>query len=90
MSQPSPDAQAVVRALDALTTQVRRVADALTTPAVRVGDGVSTTADDGPRCVCGDPLEWYTAPGGGAGWIHGPGTVLDAHKPRPAADEGAP
>ncbi|MFH9826747.1 hypothetical protein [Streptomyces bobili] len=32
MSQPSPDARAVVRALDALTTQVRRIADARPTP----------------------------------------------------------
>ncbi|MET9099979.1 hypothetical protein [Streptomyces antibioticus] len=33
MSQPSTDAQAVIRAADALTTQVRRIADALNPPA---------------------------------------------------------
>ncbi|MET9098319.1 hypothetical protein [Streptomyces antibioticus] len=34
MSQPSIDARAVVRAADALTTQVRRIADAMETPVV--------------------------------------------------------
>jgi chromosome segregation ATPase len=53
---PSPDARAVVRALDALTTQVRRLADTRRTPA----DDATTTADDGPRCVqCGSPNVRY-------------------------------
>lgn len=42
--QPSPDARAVVRAAEELTTQVRRIADALTTPVVE--DAVAT--DDAP------------------------------------------
>ncbi|PWI08345.1 hypothetical protein DIZ27_23185 [Streptomyces sp. NWU339] len=91
----SPDARAVVRALDNLTTQVRRIADAQQTPVAIVSDAPTTTADDGPRCVCGDPLTWYTAPGGAAGWVHDPasdGVILDVHKPRPApaADEDTP
>lgn len=44
MSQPSPDAKAVVRAAEALTTQVRRIADALSTPVVRY----EAAADDTP------------------------------------------
>ncbi|MFF8485197.1 hypothetical protein [Streptomyces antibioticus] len=44
MSQPSVDAQAVVRAAEALTTQVRRIADAMETPVVTDG----RAADDGP------------------------------------------
>lgn len=44
MSQPSPDVKAVVRAAEALTTQVRRIADALSTPVVRY----KVAADDGP------------------------------------------
>jgi hypothetical protein len=44
MSQPSPDAKAVVRAAEALTTQVRRIADTLETPVVRY----EVAADDGP------------------------------------------
>lgn len=107
MTDPSssPDARAVVRALDALTTQVkriteehvRRLTEARPTP-VAVAFDAPTTADDGPRCVCGDPLKWYTAPGGGAGWVHDPAPgrpILDVHKPRPtdvqapAADEDA-
>ncbi|MFG3048113.1 hypothetical protein ACGFZR_24675 [Streptomyces sp. NPDC048241] len=51
MTQPTYDARAVVRAIDALTTQVKRVADATATP---VADG-----DDGPATpvvtVHGDP-----------------------------------
>lgn len=46
MSQPSPDARAVVRALDALTTQVRRLADGTATPVVRVTDDDPTTGED--------------------------------------------
>ncbi|MFF7561936.1 hypothetical protein ACFZB4_18435 [Streptomyces pseudovenezuelae] len=40
----SPDARAVVRAFDGLTTQARRIADALTTPVVEHTDAT----DDGP------------------------------------------
>lgn len=90
MSQPSPDAKAVVRAAEALTTQVRRIADALSTPVVRTevaADDDTTTTHDGPRCVCGDPIEWWIGPDKSAGWIHRPvvGSVpLTAHRPRPA------
>ena len=56
MSQTSHDARAVVRAIDALTTQVQRLADARQTPTVRVGDGVSTTADDVPTPDFTSPL----------------------------------
>ncbi|NUP16603.1 MAG: hypothetical protein HOZ81_10940 [Streptomyces sp.] len=46
---PSADAKAVVRAAEALTTQVRRIADALSTPIVEhvlaVDDGPTTTGD---------------------------------------------
>lgn len=42
-SRVTPDARAVVRALDALTTQVRRVADRMPTPVVEQAD---TTDDD--------------------------------------------
>ncbi|MGW0495069.1 hypothetical protein ACWD0Z_06400 [Streptomyces sp. NPDC003007] len=49
MSQTSHDARAVVRALDALTTQVRRLADARPTPVVETDDAPTTEADDGRR-----------------------------------------
>jgi hypothetical protein len=55
VSQTSHDAKAIVRALDALTTEVRRIADARQTPVVRVGDDVTTTADDG-EATCPTPL----------------------------------
>jgi hypothetical protein len=42
MSQPTVDAKAVVRAVEGLTTQVRRVADALTTPVVETADAPTT------------------------------------------------
>jgi hypothetical protein len=68
------DLRAVVRALDALTTQVRRLADEQSTPVVRVGDGVRTTADDRPRIgrpvalatpcgYCGHPYNWHASSG---------------------------
>ncbi|MFD7996864.1 hypothetical protein [Streptomyces mexicanus] len=49
----SPDAKAVVRAADALTTQVRRIADALTTPVVKYEvrtDDDATTPITCPLC----------------------------------------
>ncbi|GGQ48651.1 hypothetical protein [Streptomyces asoensis] len=51
MTQPTSDAKAVVRALDALTTQARRIADALTTPVVQ---HVVTTddAETTPATTC--------------------------------------
>ncbi|MFF1282185.1 hypothetical protein [Streptomyces sp. NPDC058299] len=62
MSQ-SPDTRAVVHALDALTTQVRRIADTMTTPGdpyEAADPAAPTTADDGPRCVqCGSPTVRY-------------------------------
>jgi hypothetical protein len=76
VSQPSPDAKAVVRAIDALTTQVKRLADAQPTGVVRVGDDVTTTADDG-EATCPTPLTHN--------W--GCGCPTDQ---APAADEGAP
>lgn len=59
MSQPSPDAKAVVRAAEALTTQVRRIADALSTTAVRyevAADDVATADDDALRRMLTDAL----------------------------------
>ncbi|WP_330236129.1 hypothetical protein [Streptomyces sp. NBC_00566] len=41
----SPDLRAVVRAIDALTTQVKRVADAQATPVAVIRDGVTTPLD---------------------------------------------
>ena len=98
MTRLSPDVRAVVAAVDRLTTQVARLADGASAAVVDVSPGVAvvhgrpvdtptTPPDDGPRCVCGDPLQWYTAPGGGAGWVHDPAPdspVFDVHKPRPA------
>lgn len=43
MTQPTPDARAVVRALDALTTQVRRVADGLWPTDQQRADDAATT-----------------------------------------------
>ncbi|MEV8048401.1 hypothetical protein AB0P02_31825 [Streptomyces griseoluteus] len=115
MTQPTPDARAVVRAIDALTTQVKRVADAQAAAAKRAVVGAATADQtdfalapppdaDGPRCVCGDPIELTGDP---AGWIHSPGSdtpCLDARPPSwitqgtrdlsipeqvPAADEDA-
>jgi len=61
MTQPSPDARAVVRALDALTTQVRRLADGAATPVVAPSGyhptGVRpepTTAPDTPSPLAAD------------------------------------
>ncbi|MFF5801616.1 hypothetical protein [Streptomyces albogriseolus] len=48
---PSPDARAVVAAVDRLTTQVRRLADTRPTP----GDAPATTADDAEK-ACPTPL----------------------------------
>ncbi|MFH9403296.1 hypothetical protein ACH4JS_26625 [Streptomyces sp. NPDC017638] len=76
MSQPSHDARAVVRALDALTTQIRRLAD------TRQSGFVMTPTDDSPRCVCGDPIELTGDP---ARWVHRPipgKPALDAHTVR--------
>jgi len=47
----SPDVRAVVRALDALTTQVRRIADTQATPVVDHVLGEETTCDDACRPV---------------------------------------
>jgi len=85
VSQTSPDARAVVRALDALTTQARRVADAAETIALNTSTATqtppTTTADDGPRCVCGDPIEQTGDP---AYWIHSPGSDTPCLDARPA------
>ena len=81
MSQLSPDARAVVRALDALTTQVRRLADAHQTPTAAFGDALPTT----PRCACGDPIELRGDP---PHWIHSPGSDTPCTDPRP--DLGGP
>jgi hypothetical protein len=95
----SPDTMAVISAAEELTLQVRRIADALTPPVAVIRDGVLTplntatpTPTKGPRCVCGDPIEWLTGPDGSAGWIHSPGSdtpILDAHTPRPPAPSRA-
>lgn len=59
MSQPTPDARAVVRALDALSAQVRRIADAVTTPVVedvRAVDDDEVTTPTTPADTCGDSI----------------------------------
>ncbi|MFJ8049283.1 hypothetical protein [Streptomyces luteogriseus] len=55
MNQPSPDAKAVVRAVDALTTQVRRIADALTTPVVEDAEAETTAGEDAFRALMDVP-----------------------------------
>ncbi|WP_420169028.1 hypothetical protein [Streptomyces violaceoruber] len=52
-----PNHRALLRAVEKLTTQVKRIADTLETPAVTDDDGAQTTADDTPvwkLCTCGD------------------------------------
>lgn len=57
-SIPSPDAKAVVRAAEALTTQVRRIADALSTPVVRYDVATDDTptpgTDDARHAIVAD------------------------------------
>jgi hypothetical protein len=78
MTRLSPDARAVVCALDALTTQVRRLADAHQTPTDAFGDALPTT----PRCACGDPIELRGDP---MHWVHSPGSDTPCNDPRPPA-----
>jgi predicted nucleic acid-binding Zn-ribbon protein len=68
VSQPSPEVRALVRAADAMTTQLRRIADALSTPTAIIRDGVTTPLDDAPTtpvslaspCVrCGHARNWH-------------------------------
>lgn len=57
MSRPTPDARAVVEAVDRLTTQVQRIADHLSTPVVRTevrADDDATT----PATTCDQPGPW--------------------------------
>jgi hypothetical protein len=97
MSQPSPDALAVVRAAEALTTQVRRIADALSTSttdvAVRTDDdattpvttcGVSAVTPFGPLGPCS--LRAHDGP------VHKAGetTFWRTEQPPAADDEPAP
>lgn len=49
-SYPSADAKAVVRAAEALTTQVRRIADALETPVVRYEDATADATTPATEC----------------------------------------
>ncbi|MGW2210140.1 hypothetical protein [Streptomyces sp. NPDC001781] len=91
----SPDARAVVRAIDALTTQVKRVADTMATPVAVIRDGVTTpldaqpqTTDDGTRCPsCDHKRESHD--GNGKCWFTGCMTAPCAQHPAPAADEEA-
>lgn len=64
MSQPSLDARAVVRAADAMTTQLRRIADALSTPTAVITDGVTTPLDDAPTTTVAPPriAQWIKSP----------------------------
>ncbi|GGS81819.1 hypothetical protein [Streptomyces griseoviridis] len=83
MSPVSADARAVVAAVDRLTTQVRHIATALSAPVAApqpATDDAPTTADDGPRCVCGDPIEQTGDP---AYWIHSPGSDTSCLDARP-------
>ncbi|MGI3198481.1 hypothetical protein ACRJ4B_16000 [Streptomyces sp. GTA36] len=97
MSQLSPDARAVVRAVDTLTTQVRRLADATARAAdARRSDFVLTpdAADDDPPAQC-----WHTEPGSPCDWdvcrqpnrpaTEGRRTGPAERAPAPAADEDA-
>lgn len=47
------------------------------------GTPASTTTEDGPRCACGDPIEWMAHPDG-SGWIHSPGSDTPCLDARPA------
>ncbi len=52
-----PNHRAMLRAVDGLTTQVRRIADTLATPVTTDDDGAQATSDDTPAwtlCTCGD------------------------------------
>jgi hypothetical protein len=76
MSLPSPDAKAVVRAAEALTTQVKRIADALTTPVVRYEVATDDDATT-PATTCSarwvkanEPMRWCIRPAHHAGQDH--------------------
>lgn len=56
MTRLTPDTQAVVAAVDRLTTQARRIADALTLTYDGTPDDSPTTPDDGPRLPPMDPV----------------------------------
>lgn len=90
---PSADAKAVVKALAALTTQVRRLADTRQSDFVlsadATDDDATTTDDDGPRCVCGDPLQ-LRDPIDPDSWIHSPGSDTPCLDARRACDERGP
>jgi hypothetical protein len=60
----------------AMTHAVMRVLSPVDTTA----DAPTTTPDDGPRCVCGDPIELRGDPGY---WIHSPGSDTPCLNPRP-------
>ncbi|WP_405554293.1 hypothetical protein [Streptomyces sp. NBC_01171] len=63
MTQPTTDLRAVVRAIDALTTQVKRVADRSPTPVADGDDGAATTATTCPaRYASTDPMRWCIRP----------------------------
>ncbi|WP_434744613.1 hypothetical protein [Streptomyces sp. A-14] len=49
----------------------------------------TSEAEGDRRCVCGDPIEWMTHPGG-PGWIHSPGADTRCLDARPAAAPPAP
>ncbi|WP_031029994.1 MULTISPECIES: hypothetical protein [unclassified Streptomyces] len=49
----------------------------------------TSAAEANRRCVCGDPIEWMTHPGG-PGWIHSPGADTRCLDARPAAAPPAP
>lgn len=51
--------RSVVKAVDRLTTQVRRVADAVATPVVEDADARQTTGDDAPRQPAYDSVLAY-------------------------------
>jgi hypothetical protein len=96
MSQPSADAKAVVRAVEAMTTQVRRIADALSTPVVRyevAADDDATT----PPTTCGasavtsfGPVGPCTLRVGHEGPVHKAGlSTFWRDEQAPAADEDA-
>ncbi|WP_318202930.1 hypothetical protein [Streptomyces sp. SCL15-4] len=99
MTQPSPDARAVAHAIDALTTQVRRIADALTLTAQQrsdATDGAPTAAPAALRDMAAilrhiDPEGFREAAScceaRAFAIEHGLAKESDDERPAPAADE---
>ncbi|WP_354596827.1 hypothetical protein R1Y80_09770 [Streptomyces sp. JL1001] len=60
-----PNHRALLRAVEKLTTQVKRIADTLEPPAVGEADGAQTTGDDAQPLTVRKIASWYpTCPSG--------------------------